>query len=87
VFSKTILPLAQKKVATPFQMIFAIKAVLMPSSFRAKAIICDESDRLPEPNKVKLTATLLQNIGFLTKYVMSYPYSMTHSAHKTWPHM
>jgi len=54
----------KQKSATPIQMVFVIKAVFNALLFPRQSYNCDESDRLPEPNKVKPTATLLQNIGF-----------------------
>jgi len=65
VFSITILPLAQnKKEASLFQMVFVTKAVFNAILFPRQSCNSDESDRLPEPNKVKPTVTLPQNIGF-----------------------
>jgi hypothetical protein len=45
-------------------MAFVIKVVFIALLFPRQSYNCDEIDRLLEPNKVKLTAMLLQNIGF-----------------------
>jgi hypothetical protein len=65
VFSKTILPLAQNKISYTVSNGFCYKSCcFIALLFPRQSCNCDESDRLAEPNKVKLTATLLQNIGF-----------------------
>jgi hypothetical protein len=67
VFSNTIPLLAQnKKQLRHFKWFLLLKLFLMPSAplFPRQSYNCDESDGLPDPNKLKLTATLLQNIGF-----------------------
>jgi len=51
VFSNTILPLAQNKSSYTIQMAFVIKAVLMPSSFRVKAIIVTKVTDYPSQTK------------------------------------
>jgi hypothetical protein len=65
VFSITILPLAQNKNQLHhFKWFFVIKTVFNALFFPPQNYNCDKNDRLPEPNKVKTIATLLQNIGF-----------------------
>jgi hypothetical protein len=65
VFSNIILPLAQSNMlATTFQMVLVIYVIFNAPPFPHQSHNYHESDGLSNPNKVRLTATLLQNIGF-----------------------